>query len=695
MTFIFDLLIGMLFISGISMAAVGLYARQFTARVPAATPFVLLMFCAAAWSVLYALDLLTASLPLRVFFHNLRFLFLPFFPVLELWLVLEYVNRMGWLRRDRVVLILIIPVIAAVLAITSPYHTLFRYGFSISTAGPVPVLQYSESAFFAVYSLYSLAILALAVILLVTESRKRGTLWEMSTILLVMALAFPTVLNYVLQFFQFPSPGINLTPAILWVAAILYAVALFRYRFLDIIPIARSRLIEISSKPVMVLSTEGRIIDMNPAAGALLSVSPASALGMPVSHVVSDWPEFLSLCRSGSAPNRDLARTDATGTHYYIGSAEPLTARDGTIEGRLIFLENVTGLKQAEAALRESEEKYRAIIDEMQDIFYRTDLAGKITMLSPSAARRAGYDSIDQIIGQDVMTVYADPAGRDGLLTALRKHGAVDAYPLTLRTLDGSIRLVTASSHFYRDVSGNILGVEGVIHDVTDQRQAENALMMANKKLNLLANITRHDIRNQLTALRAYLQLSGDAANNPTELAGYLEQEKKITETIERQIEFTRDYEEMGVNAPVWQSVDTCISKAIADLPLKNIRIETGLPGLEVFADPLLEKVFYNLIDNALRYGGEHMTTIRISTHAAGANLTLVFEDDGTGIAAGDKTRLFGKGFGKNTGLGLFLSREILSITGITIAETGITGKGARFEMTIPSGGFRFIKPGN
>ena len=117
-------------------------------RVPAATPYVLLMFCAAAWAVLYALDLLTPSLPLRIFYHNLRFLFLPFFSVLELWLVLAYVKKTEWLRRDWAALVLIIPVIASILALTSPYHTLFRYNFSISTAGPVPVLQYTPKVRF-------------------------------------------------------------------------------------------------------------------------------------------------------------------------------------------------------------------------------------------------------------------------------------------------------------------------------------------------------------------------------------------------------------------------------------------------------------------------------------------------------------------------------------------------------------------
>jgi signal transduction histidine kinase len=104
--------------------------------------------------------------------------------------------------------------------------------------------------------------------------------------------------------------------------------------------------------------------------------------------------------------------------------------------------------------------------------------------------------------------------------------------------------------------------------------------------------------------------------------------------------------------------------------------------------------VFYNLIDNALRYGGEQMTTIQVSSQESDTGLTLLCEDDGVGITEEDKKRLFTRGFGKNTGLGLFLSREILSITGITITENGTPGKGARFEITVQKGGYRFTGTG-
>lgn len=189
----------------------------------------------------------------------------------------------------------------------------------------------------------------------------------------------------------------------------------------------------------------------------------------------------------------------------------------------------------------------------------------------------------------------------------------------------------------------------------------------------------------------AFLELPHESLNNPEELAEFLKKNQKIADTIARQIMFTKEYEDLGVKEPCWQNVSAGVENAVAGLPVRNIHVVTETPGLEIFADPLVEKVFYNLIDNALRYGGEQMTNIRIRSHPAGQSLVLVFEDNGAGIPDRDKKIIFDKEVGKNTGLGLYLSHEILSITGITIAEMGTPGNGARFEITVPDGGGRQV----
>jgi len=110
-----------------------------------------------------------------------------------------------------------------------------------------------------------------------------------------------------------------------------------------------------------------------------------------------------------------------------------------------------------------------------------------------------------------------------------------------------------------------------------------------------------------------------------------------------------------------------------------------------VYADAMLEKVFANLLDNSVRHG-ERVTSIRVSSRMDGTTLVVVWEDNGTGIVASDKEKIFGRGYGKNTGMGLFLIREILALTGISIRETGVPGSGARFEILVPEGKYRLAE---
>ena len=258
-----------------------------------------------------------------------------------------------------------------------------------------------------------------------------------------------------------------------------------------------------------------------------------------------------------------------------------------------------------------------------------------------------------------------------------------------IQTLNGERKIVLIKMTVVPGYEQTFSKILISIIDISDLKRIDKALRQANKQLNLLSSITRHDILNQLMALKGYLELSQRVIDNPETLSGYIKKEQQAANTIEHQITFTRDYQELGVAAPEWQNVNASIKKAVAGLLMRDIHVDVDAKNPEIFADRLFEKVFYNLIDNALRYGGEEMKTIRFSSQESDARLTILCEDDGVGISPDEKKHLFVRGFGKNTGLGLFLSREILLITGITITENGTQGKGARFEITVPKGMWR------
>lgn len=223
--------------------------------------------------------------------------------------------------------------------------------------------------------------------------------------------------------------------------------------------------------------------------------------------------------------------------------------------------------------------------------------------------------------------------------------------------------------------------------------KAEKALAEANKKLQLMASITRHDLRNQLTAMREYLELSlarreKDPASAWTDVSNAMD---IVNQTINT-VEFTGEYQKIGVKSPVWKNARLLVDDTCKYITLGQIRLENAIPAaVEIYADPLIEKVFFNLIDNAVRYG-KKTTTIRFRYEENESGGMIICEDDGIGIADEEKEKIFAYEYGMNTGLGLFLTREVLTITGIAIRETGIPGKGAKFEMKCPKGAIR-IKP--
>ena len=222
-------------------------------------------------------------------------------------------------------------------------------------------------------------------------------------------------------------------------------------------------------------------------------------------------------------------------------------------------------------------------------------------------------------------------------------------------------------------------------------RQAtEKALLIANEKLNNLGSITRHDIMNQVTCIRGYAYLS-EIADSLEEVHAYGKEINRISHVIEDIIAFSRDYHNLGVNGPVWNNVESLVYNSIM-VPFRDkVTLTIHASDLEILADPLFQRVFYNLADNSLKHGGDDVNSISIHFYEKDDAGVLLYCDAGTGIPPDEKEVIFQKGFGKGTGLGLFLIREILAITGITIQETGEYTNGVRFEIHIPKGQYRFV----
>jgi len=362
-------------------------------------------------------------------------------------------------------------------------------------------------------------------------------------------------------------------------------------------------------------------------------------------------------------------------------------------------IRQAVGKRKADELVRETNVYLTNLITDASNpiVTWGTDL--RITRFNRAFEKLTGFSEA-QVLGQEFDILFPDATRASSLDLICRALSGEkrDSLEIPVRTVDGETRIVIWNSANIYAPDGSPVATVAQGTDITERKKAElrlqdayedlaateEALRTANRKISLLSSITRHDILNKIMIIDGYLSIIRQGISTP-EMTGYFDKLESAAGTIRSQVEFTRVYENLGNGRSFWQNIHKIISGA--SVP-ETIRYHADLEGVEVYADPMLEKVFSTLLDNTLQHG-RTVSQVRISCTESANGLTIFFEDDGTGIPGEEKERIFEYGYGKNTGLGLFLAREILAITGIGICETGIPGKGARFELSVPKGRYR------
>lgn len=335
-------------------------------------------------------------------------------------------------------------------------------------------------------------------------------------------------------------------------------------------------------------------------------------------------------------------------------------------------------------ALKSENEKNRSLMDHASDAIFIFDTETcRFIDANKKATEITGFGR-EEIISMPCQAIHP-PEYHEQYLAAFERLLKKGSGSLTLFVLGADGRYIPMIA------SMTAINLDGrccmlcIFHDISEIQMTQDALQLANKKLNLLAEITRHDIRNKLTIIGGYLDLVKSRPPEP-DYSMYLNKIQSTTRVIGENIEFSRLYQNLGVTPPIWQNVHEIFFRACTHIDIRNITIQSDTHDLEVFADPLLERAFFNLIENAIQHGGAVSKLRIIAEESLSGETTIRIEDNGTGVPPFDKNRIFGKGFGKNTGLGLFLVQEILSTTGISICECGEYQKGARFDLRVPKG---------
>ena len=312
-----------------------------------------------------------------------------------------------------------------------------------------------------------------------------------------------------------------------------------------------------------------------------------------------------------------------------------------------------------------------------------------------SCTRRALELSREPVICEPSQTcsdcpLFSDHQGQYALTMRLEHAGMVFG-----------IISVTLSSDFAEDSDEQAMFSE-LAHEIAyaihhysleEEQSAMETLMGTSRKLHIINSITRHDIRNQLTIQMNIYELLLECAESVPEIRSYVSTLGSSINSIHEHLVFSDVYQKIGIQRPRWLSIAAIIEGITCSHEFGDISISHSVGSVEVFTDVMFGKIITNLVENAIMHG-KRVSTIRIGFMEQGNLGIITVEDDGIGVPEDLKVKIFERGFGSNTGLGLYYTREILGITGMEIYETGIPDEGARFEIRIPKKGYRMRKGG-
>jgi PAS domain S-box-containing protein len=591
-----------------------------------------------------------------------------------------------WNRTARIIItFLAVPGLAIlVLIATNGYHHLF-YPEIVHLAQPLPHFSHTGGIFYLPAQLYGVFLLATINLLLLYWMISSPRSYGMAQWLILIGALSPLTGMVLYHLGIRPFGFINLIPFSLIITVIALTIALVRYHLYTLKPIAYRNIINEIPAGILLLDENNRVIEINQSAAGLLGISEPGYSDTPLNALIpADHPVFSLVV---SPPSMDMEFS--AGEKIFHLTKKILTGEKGTRIGVLLLFTDITRQKADERIIQENEARYKLLLDNVADLIWQIDSREVFTYASPSWTRILGYRT-DQVIGHTVREfIYPDdiPLCEEYLLHSIQKTETRKGIDYRVIHADGSWHWHHGSLIIINEDDREHFSVIGTSRDINDIRIAEASLKNALRQLNLLTSITRHDIINAIQVMEAYLDLAKDLEKSP-DIERILQKFENLVPMIHSQIEFTRIYENLGSHDPVWHDMTVLMEMKKKTMPEL---VASSDCNFEIFADPMLGRVFDNLIDNSLRHG-DHVTRIELLCSEKEGTLHILYRDNGAGIPRDEKPKIFERGYGQNTGMGLFLVREVLQLTGITIEETGSYGTGAVFEITVPADSYRRVK---
>jgi len=670
---------------------------------PGAGWFTAMMFAAFVWALCYGLEMISVGLPTTILWSKAQYFGAVSIAVTWLALVLTYTGQREWLTRRNVGLFFIIPLITLALAWTNEFHELIWMNVGLETGSSFNTLSFTPGMWYWVNIAYAYAIFVFSTILLVVAFTRSTSLYRRQIIVLLI-FSLTTWLGNLAYTVGLTPQRMNLTPVTFSVSGLLIAWGLFRYRMLDIVPVARDIVMEHMSDGVIVLDHQNRVVDLNSAAQALFGRTPSEAIGQPIIQVLADWPALAERCQNEGSVHTELTLPTEDKQHIFDLRISPFRDRRGQLSGRLMVWRDITERKRAEEELR----KLSRAVEQSSSTIVITDLDGNIEFVNPAFARITGY-APEEVIGENTRTLKSGEHTSEfyQILWETITRGKTWQGEFINRKKNGELYWEAATISPVKDRDGKITHYVAVKEDITARKQAEEMLRqyateleLRNAELDAFAHTVAHDLKNPLTAMIGFSSLlqSHFVEMSEEDRQGFLQKIEqsgfKIQSIVDELLLLAsvREMSEIGTG-PLDMGHIVAESLKRLNYLVQEHQAEIVLSERWPMAlgyGPWVEEVWVNYLSNAIKYGGQPPRVQVGATVEAAGRVRFWVRDNGDGLSSEERARLFTP-FERlhqvsieGHGLGLSVVRRIVEKLGGQVGVESGEGQGSTFYFTLP-----------
>lgn len=652
-----------------------------------------------AWSFFQAFEVISSDLSTKVILSKLSYLGIVSIGPLFFLFIIAYTKQFRKWNKTKILFLWLLPIIVFLLTWTNEYHLLIWPVIDIVRIGEQNIAMYGHGFLVFAMAIYAYLLFIVAEFTLYSYSKKTEKEARKKIYLLMIGSSFP-ILGSIAYLYKFVSyPDMDLTPFAFLISGLFFAVSVFKYKLLDIVPIALDLLFTSTTKGVIALDAQQRIVAINPSANRLLQVS-SKALGKTMQDVFITFPEFARLFNQLSSQFLEFELENPMDKGWMTVRISPILSSKREFNGQLVVLEDVTKRKETEKNLKESKERFEQVAEQAREIIWEVDAKGLYTYISPKIETIVGYKA-EEIVGKkhfyDLHPIEYQESIKEEAFQIFNKKENFRDYISEVETKEGKVLFFSTNAIPILDDKGGLVGYRGSDYDITMLKQME-------KIKDDFINTVSHELRTPLTIIKESINIVLKEYTGPLneEQKKSLLIGKKNVDRLSRLINdvldiqklqfngFSMDFRSENINllvAEVKTNMATIVSAKGLDL---QVDLSSSLPPVWIDHDRIMQ-VFTNLINNAIKFTNQGF--IQIKTELWEDRYVKVsIKDTGIGISKENIEKLF-KRFSQispldhqskgGTGLGLAICKEIIEKHLGKIWVESEPGKGSQFCFTL------------